>query len=293
MRKAVFIIGLLLTACLVYSQNVITIKKGESKTLSAFGGSGKLVKWYSGSCGGTLVGEGEKIKVSPSETSTYYGRWENDKKVSDCQEVTIIVEEEKPDVPPTPPEPPAPTPEPPAINIVVEIPAISSGESTILSYSGGEGKTFKWYSGSCGGTLVGEGNNLKVAPKTTTTYYCRWEDGDKVSDCQQITVTVKEQKLRGPGNTKTYSFGSYKGSLKNGIPEGDGTMTYTRHVQIAKHDKDKKLETVVRFAEAGDYFVGSWGNGDIVSGTLYNSSGIVKEKIVTSKRPEPYNIAND
>jgi hypothetical protein len=183
----------------------------------------------------------------------------------------------------------------PPINIVVNVPTISSGESATLSYSGGSGNTFKWYSGSCGGTLVGEGNNLKVTPTETTTYYGRWEDGDKVSACQTITVTVKENSVSSSssGSTKHYSFGKYVGGLKNGYPEGDGTMTYTRRVQIAKHDKDKNLQPVVRHAEAGDSFVGSWGNGDIVSGTLYDRNGNIKEKIFTSKRPNPYDISND
>ena len=81
--------------------------------------------------------------------------------------------------------------------------------------------------------------------------------------------------------------------MKDGIPEGDGKLTYTRRVQIAKHDKDKNLKPIVRFAEAGDYFEGSWGNGDIVSATLYDSNQNIKEKIFTSKRPAPYDISND
>jgi len=104
-------------------------------------------------------------------------------------------------------------------------------------------------------------------------------------------VTVDDATPKPPKNTntKTYSFGKYTGSLKNGIPEGDGKMVYNRRVQIAKHD----TESMPHYAEAGDYFVGSWGNGDIVSGYLYRSDGSIKECIIAPKRFNPYDISKD
>ena len=85
----------------------------------------------------------------------------------------------------------------------------------------------------------------------------------------------------------------YEGYLKNSYPEGDGKATYKCKGQIAKQDKDTNLNPKIHAIEAGDYFVGSWGNGDIVSGTLYDRNGNIKEKIFTSKRPNPYDICND
>jgi hypothetical protein len=66
-------------------------------------------------------------------------------------------------------------------------------------------------------------------------------------------------------------------------------MTYTRRVQIAKHD----TQNPPHYAEAGDKFVGSWGNGDIVSGTLYGKDGAIKEKIFAPKRFNHYDISKD
>lgn len=116
-----------------------------------------------------------------------------------------------------------------------------------------------------------------------------------VHDTIHKTDTIEKEKIivTSVAPTKTYPFGIYQGGMKNGYPEGDGKMTYTRRVQIAKHDRDQNLQPVVRFAEAGDYFVGSWGNGDIVSGTLYDCNGNMKEKIFTSKRYNLYDISND
>ena len=90
-------------------------------------------------------------------------------------------------------------------------------------------------------------------------------------------------------NTKTYSFGKYVGSLKNGIPEGDGKMYYSRRTQIAKHDTDNPPH----YAESGDWFDGTWGNGDIVSGALYSKDGKIKEKIFAPKRFNPYDMNKD
>lgn len=89
--------------------------------------------------------------------------------------------------------------------------------------------------------------------------------------------------------TKNYPFGIYKGNALNGYPEGNGKMTYNRQVQIAK--QDTKLPPHI--ATSGDYFIGSWGNGDIISGTLYDRNGNVKEKILAPKRFSLHDISND
>ena len=85
---------------------------------------------------------------------------------------------------------------------------------------------------------------------------------------------------------KQYTIGKYVGELKNGIPEGNGKFYYTCRVQIAKHDTDNPPH----YAEAGDWFDGTWGNGDIVSGALYSKDGKIKEKIFAPKRFNPYDL---
>ena len=104
-------------------------------------------------------------------------------------------------------------------------------------------------------------------------------DGGKTATC---TISVNGTR------TKFYPFGKYTGSFKNGIPEGDGKMTYSRRVQIAKHD----TENQPHYADPGDYFIGSWGNGDIVTGRLYKSNGKT-ELIRAPKRFNPYDISKD
>ena len=300
---------------------------GESTTLTYQGGSGNTFNWYTSSCGGTLVGSGNNLGVSPTATTTYYGRWENDCGNSSCQSVTVTVdevptltmssndatcgnndgsatvdasgnastytylwdddaaqdsatainlglgtynvtvtsgaciatgsvnvnEEGAPDVSVSASDTvicegettvltatgadtyswtPATGLDATTGDVVNASPSeditytvtgtaagcsasasisvtvnslptaansvsasstnICNGESTTLTYQGGNGVTFNWYTSSCGGSLVGSGNNLSVSPTVTTTYYGRWENDCGNSSCQSVTVTVDE-----------------------------------------------------------------------------------------------------
>jgi gliding motility-associated-like protein len=67
------------------------------------------------------------------------------------------------------------------------------GDITISAF-GGYGIFLSWYTGSCGGTLIGSSgafNDLTISsPTVTTTYYARWESACGLSDCVSVTVTV-------------------------------------------------------------------------------------------------------
>lgn len=64
---------------------------GWPNTLTASGAVG-TVYWYSGSCGGTAVGSGNPITVSPTSTTTYYARnYNNSQYSAGCASVTVTV----------------------------------------------------------------------------------------------------------------------------------------------------------------------------------------------------------
>ncbi len=84
-----------------------------------------------------------------------------------------------------------PLPQPPS-SVSASSNIICPNGTTILSYTGGSGDVFNWYSGSCGGELVGSGNNLEQQIETTTTFFGRWENGCGTSTCQQITVIAAD-----------------------------------------------------------------------------------------------------
>jgi len=57
-------------------------------------GTARTIKWYTGSCGGTLAGTGNSLSVSPTTTTTYYGRYEDGAPCSynsACVQVTVTV----------------------------------------------------------------------------------------------------------------------------------------------------------------------------------------------------------
>src|SRR5665648_681354 len=71
-----------------------TICLGSSTTLTQVGGvlaNGADYKWYTGSCGGTFVGSGPSITVSPGVTTTYFVRAEGTCNTTGCvsQQITV------------------------------------------------------------------------------------------------------------------------------------------------------------------------------------------------------------
>ena len=87
--------------------------------------------------------------------------------------------------------------------------------------------------------------------------------------------------------TKTYPFGKYTGELQNGIPHGQGKMSYTKRVQIAKHSEK------IYWAEKGDVFEGKWHNGDIEFGQLKDKNNLEKATLRPGRRPLTYDISKD
>jgi hypothetical protein len=61
---------------------------------------------------------------------------------------------------------------------------------TVSGGSLGTGASWKWYSGSCGGILIGTGSSVTVSPTTNTTFYARAEGTCNSTSCASITTTV-------------------------------------------------------------------------------------------------------
>jgi len=153
---------------------------GSSTTLTVSGGSlgsGASWNWYSGSCGGTFLGTGTSINVSPSSNTTYYVRAIGPCNTTSCASVTINLNSNS-----TAPSSASAT----ASTICV-------GQSTTLSFTGGSlgtGASWQWYSGSCGGASAGSGTSVNVSPTVTTTYYVRAVGTCNTTVCRSVTVTV-------------------------------------------------------------------------------------------------------
>ncbi|SHG74920.1 hypothetical protein SAMN05443549_106116 [Flavobacterium fluvii] len=77
---------------------------------------------------------------------------------------------------------------------------ICNGSSITLTLSGGSKGTVataQWFSGSCGGTAVGTGDNITVSPTSTTTYYVRYSGVCSTTACASTTVTVTPATVAG------------------------------------------------------------------------------------------------
>lgn len=104
-------------------------------------------------------------------------------------------------------------------------------KSTTLSLNGGGGgtnETIAWYTSSCGGTLVGTGNNLTISPTVTTTYYGRYENGAPCSyntACAQTTITVIPYANIWKGSIST-DFGTSGNWLDNVVPSSGENVTF-------------------------------------------------------------------
>jgi hypothetical protein len=156
-----------------------TICNGGSTTLTQAGGAlgtGGVYRWYSASCGGTLVGTGNSITVSPTANTTYFVRAEGTCNTTSCASVAVTVNTLST----------APTG-------ISGTTTICNGGSTTLTRTGGAlgtGGVYRWYSASCGGTLVGTGNSITVSPTANTTYFVRAEGTCNTTSCASVAVVV-------------------------------------------------------------------------------------------------------
>ncbi|MBP1663117.1 MAG: hypothetical protein H6Q19_257 [Bacteroidetes bacterium] len=129
--------------------------------------------------------------------------------------------------------------------------SVAYGNSTTLTVSGGSlggGASWKWYSGSCGGALVGTGSSVTVSPVATTTYYVRAEGTCNITSCAAITVRMKNYWI---GTQST--VWSNAANWSHGVPaSGDDVEFATTSNYITAAVKDLILDA--------DYVIGNLTN---------------------------------
>jgi len=158
-----------------------------STTLTANGGTlgtGANYQWGTGAVVGTspIVGAtSSTLVVSPSSTTTYWVRIENS--AAPCTAtttgVTKLVTVSQPSVA--------------AASASKSKNNICPGISVNLSVVGGTlgtSASWKWYTSSCGTSLVGTGSSISVTPAVTTTYYVRAEGSCNTTACVAVTVNI-------------------------------------------------------------------------------------------------------
>ena len=166
-----------------------TICSGESVTLTLTGGGGgtsTTVKWYASGCGsGTAVATGNGASVNPTETTTYYGRYEDPAPCSyntACASATVTV-----------------NPASVGGTATAVDSSVCSGDAPTISLSDNVGNVVKWqYSSDNFASDVHDIANttttLDNAPTiTATTYYRAVVQNSTCSEANSLVATVTIQ----------------------------------------------------------------------------------------------------
>lgn len=209
-----------------------TICKGESTTLSVSGGRlGAEAEWvwYSNSCGGTKIGTGKSITVSPTKSVTYYVRAEGTYNKTDCASATVNTYERS------------------IAPVQITTSKITcANEPITLSVSGGSkapDATWTWYNGSCGESILGTGTTIKYTPEFhySNKVFVRAEGECNTTPCTYTSIYADAISKPATGilNSNEYNkikLELYGGSLgkgavwkwyKNGVPFATGATINT------------------------------------------------------------------
>lgn len=114
-------------------------------------------------------------------------------------------------------------------------------------------------------TTVVENKNVQKDTLSPTRQTQAEPSKDSLSDSAQ---EVKKSVAAQTSGTIDLGYATYTGKLKNGKPDGIGTMTFKQAHLIDSRDPQQRM------AEAGDSIRdGDFNNGHLVQGNLYSSSG--------------------
>ena len=130
-----------------------TICSGDNTTLTVNGGSlgtGATEQWYSGSCGGTFLGTGTSINVSPTVTTDYYLRYSGTCNTTTCATISVVVN----------------TPHAIVIQPAATQTVCSDSSVSISVGTSGTASTYQWYNGA---TLLNNGSSISGATTSTLT----------------------------------------------------------------------------------------------------------------------------
>ncbi len=211
------------TLCLNGSATALTVSASGTGTLT--------YQWYSNTVnnnsGGTIISGATASSQTPSSVSagtTYYyaivsGTCGN--VISGTATVIVNAKSANP------------------VSATASATEICVGSSTVLTLNGGGGGTgaiLTWYSGSCGGTLVGTGNNLAVTPSTTTTYFGRYEDASPCNTftaCASVNITVNALPTVASITGPTYVGAGRSISLQNATTGGIWSIDNTAYATLS------------------------------------------------------------
>ncbi|NPD85412.1 T9SS type B sorting domain-containing protein [Lentimicrobium sp. L6] len=160
--------------------------------LTVYGGLGDSIRWFSGACDGDLftVTADTTLEIgAPSETTTFYARWETPCGVSNCDSLTIIIKED-PIIPDT-------------TILSLDTICYNYNDELFVKAEGGYGDSLVWYKGDIctnpAAEFIVAGDTLDLfalgqIPTETTMYSVRYEvycgPDESYSECKTFTIYV-------------------------------------------------------------------------------------------------------
>lgn len=97
---------------------------------------------------------------------------------------------------------------------------------------------------------------------------------DTVVKTQVVTVSEKPKTKPVASGSVNLGYAKFTGPVKNGKPNGMGTMRFTSSHIIDSRDSKGRV------ADAGDYVTGEWKDGKLVQGRWFGSDGNVKGSLM-------------
>jgi gliding motility-associated-like protein len=218
--------------------------------LTAFGGEGDSIRWYSGSCEGDEVGISSDTIFhipAPAETTTFFARWENACGVSSCDSITIYVAQD-----------------PVAIDsLVFEDNNIcyNAYDSLLVTAYGGYGDSIYWYEGfNCTGTPFAVTADTFVyihnIPINDAPYTAKWVNACGESDCKQGNLYINDLTYI---SDQTQAIEVCENTMANMFVVANGTdpldyQWYFNGVQLAGMTLSTLDVGPVTFADTGQYY---------------------------------------
>lgn len=147
---------------------------------------------------------------------------------------------------------------------------------SVVGGSLGTGATWKWYTGSCGGTLIGTGATLTgVLVNSNTTFYVRAEGTCNTTACASVTVTVNTVPAVALVISPINYVNGFASVTLSAVTTPSGNYTYTWYKNNVVVAGQTASTLVVNANDAGNYRV------DVNNG-ICSVSSITEPVVATS-----------
>lgn len=116
-------------------------------------------------------------------------------------------------------------------------------------------------------TVPEESETTKDEPTTS-------ESSVKEKKAPETATSLAPKTEKKSGGSANLGYAKFTGPVANGLPDGQGRMTFSSSHVIDSRDPKGRI------AEAGDYVIGEWKSGKLIQGRWYGSDGNVKGSII-------------